>query len=146
MTENNIEKTEDLIIVDENPIVEEPKVEEPKVEEVIEEPKDEVIMTPNPVSNSNEEPAATEMGNSIPSGAFSTEVSKKTTKKATTKPEKKTDSSQVVIFADKNLYFPGTGKVTFGFNIVSEKDAAVYLKHRSVRKATPEELARKYSK
>lgn len=157
MTENNIENNEQLppasrlatsddnaVIVENPTIAEDAKVEEQVVVE--EEPKDEVIMTPSPVSNSNEEPAATAMGNSVPSGAFSTEVPKKTTKKAAVKSEKKTDMSQVVIFAEKNLYFPGTGKITFGFNIVSEKDSKVYLKHKSVREATPEELARKYAK
>ncbi|NDB61873.1 hypothetical protein EB001_26045 [bacterium] len=157
-SENQPVVEENIPAVEEN-IAEEPKVEEvkaeetvieePKVEEVVaEEPKvDEVITTPHLVSNS--EPTEISMGNDSSTGAFSTTVKKavkKTAPKADKPAKQEVDKTQVVVFSEKNIYFPGTGKLTYGFNIVTEKQAEVYLKHKSVRPATPDELARKYSK
>lgn len=154
MSEVNIENKNEQTP---NPVVEEDvwvsrvtapeaPAEEPKVEEVTtpEEPKDEIITTPHAVSNS--EPVESSMGNDLPSGAFSTNV-KKAAKKAAPKADKvAVDKTQIVVFSEKNIYFPNTGKLTYGFNIVTEKQAEVYLKHKSVREATPQELAEKYKK
>lgn len=146
MTENNIEVNEELPPASrltanaEDPVVVDAPV-------VVEEPKDEVITTPNPVSTSNEESAGNSIGNDIPSGAFSTSEAKPVVKKTAAKPKfnKEDDNKEVVVFSEKSIYFPGVGRLTPGFNIVSAKSAKAYLRHKSVREASPEELARNYS-
>lgn len=147
MTENNIENNEQLPPASRLAAnVEDSVVEETPV--VVEEPKDEIITTPSPASSSNEEPVANSIGNDIPSGAFSTSESKPVEKKIASKPKskKEDDDKEVVVFSEKSIYFPGVGRLTPGFNIVSAKNAKAYLRHKAVREASPEELARNYSK
>jgi hypothetical protein len=59
---------------------------------------------------------------------------------------KKEQEEKSVIFAEKNMYFGDFGHIDKGFNIVKTKFLHVYLDHKAVRQATPEELAKKYDK
>ena len=78
-------------------------VEEPKVEEVVvEESKNDIITTPNPISET--EPTHTSLGNDIESGAFATKTEKPVKKTASSKEKKSTKDEDVVIFSSKNLW------------------------------------------
>ncbi len=52
----------------------------------------------------------------------------------------------VALYSTKNLYKSGVGKLSPGYNIVSEKSASFWTTIKSVRLATPEEVARAYGK
>jgi hypothetical protein len=52
----------------------------------------------------------------------------------------------VAIYSTKNLYKDGVGKLSVGYNIVSEKAAEFWVTLKSVRLSTPEEVARAYGK
>ena len=58
------------------------------------------------------------------------------------KPAKKTkskDANKVALYSEKNLHM-GASSLKIGYNIVSEDAAEKWLKVKSVRKATPEEV------
>ena len=58
------------------------------------------------------------------------------------KPAKKTkskDAKKIALYSDKNLHI-GAASLKIGYNIVSEEAAEKWLKNKSVRKATPEEV------
>lgn len=67
-------------------------------------------------------------------------------KKTSTPKKKKLKGDEVVIFSQRNIYFPEIGKISTGFNIVSKQNSEVYLTHKSVRQATAEELAQHYGR
>jgi hypothetical protein len=52
----------------------------------------------------------------------------------------------VAVYSNKNLYKEGVGKLGVGYNIVSSKSADFWTTMKSVRLATPEEVARAYGK
>lgn len=62
-------------------------------------------------------------------------------KKATA--EEKTDN-KVAIFSTRNVNWPGVGKVTKGYNIVSPEIAEKWLTRSHIREATPEEVLKEY--
>lgn len=53
---------------------------------------------------------------------------------------------KVAVFATRNLHSRELGTLTPGFNIISGKIAEEWLKHKAVRTATPDEVARAYGK
>lgn len=44
------------------------------------------------------------------------------------------------IFSDRNLVWPGVGKITKGYNFVPKSDAAQWVTLEGVREVTPEEI------
>jgi hypothetical protein len=52
----------------------------------------------------------------------------------------------VAVYSTKNLYKDGVGRLSTGYNIVSSKSADFWTTLKSVRLATPEEVARAYGK
>lgn len=69
---------------------------------------------------------------------------KKSTPVESTKPS--TGTNKVAVFAEKNLHWRGVGSVSAGYNIVTKEAAAKWLTQKSVRSATPEEVAAYYGK
>ena len=74
-------------------------------------------------------------------------VSKSVRDKAKTKaePKKTIDADKVALFSTKNLHSSELGSIYQGYNIVDAKKADKWLAHKSVRKATPEEVAAAYA-
>jgi len=66
----------------------------------------------------------------------------KTVPKPEVKPQD--DPSKVAIYAPRNLAWNGVGKLTQGFNFVTKEEANKWLTLRSVREASPEEVASHY--
>lgn len=61
------------------------------------------------------------------------------------KPEaKKKDDGTVAIFAEGNMYQNKWGEIVKGYNIVKKEAADFWLLHRTVRLATPEEVAKHF--
>lgn len=56
----------------------------------------------------------------------------------------KDDPNKVAIFAQKNLSWSGVGRLEKGYNFVTKGVADKWLTHKSVRSATPEEVASYY--
>jgi hypothetical protein len=52
----------------------------------------------------------------------------------------------VAVYSTKNLYKDGVGRLSTGYNIVSEKSADFWTTLKAVRLATPQEVARAYGK
>jgi hypothetical protein len=52
----------------------------------------------------------------------------------------------VAVYSTKNLYKEGVGRLSTGYNIISSKSADFWTTLKSVRLATPEEVARAYGK
>jgi hypothetical protein len=53
---------------------------------------------------------------------------------------------KVAIYSLRNLSWIGVGTLTEGYNIVTKEDADKWIKNKSVRTATPEEVKRAYGK
>ena len=66
-------------------------------------------------------------------------------KLVTEKTVKKTND-KVAIHSGKNLFWNEVGSLTIGYNIVSAENSERWLQHKSVRLATPEEVAKAYGK
>ena len=60
--------------------------------------------------------------------------------------EIKKESEKVALYVTHHLSWKGLGELKKGYNIVSREDSSQWLRHRAVRVATPEELARSYGK
>ena len=126
--------------------VEEPRVEEPKVEEVkVEEPK--VEKAAAPAKDVVTAPAPTEKQGLGPvaNGAMGV-----TTVKVEPKPVAKKDEAAkeetVAVHSTRNVTWAGVGKVYIGYNIVSKSASEKWLTRDHVRLATPEEVAKEFSK
>lgn len=66
-------------------------------------------------------------------------------KLVTDKPVKKINDN-VALYSDKNLFWNEVGSLTIGYSIVSAENSERWLQHKSVRLATPEEVAKAYGK
>ncbi len=55
-------------------------------------------------------------------------------------------SEKIAVYSEKNLYWHGLGNLDKGYNIITKEAAEKWLKHRSVREATPKEVATYYGK
>lgn len=51
---------------------------------------------------------------------------------------------KVAIFSQRNISWPGVGKVEKGYNFVSREVADKWVQHKAVREATPEDVARHF--
>jgi hypothetical protein len=60
--------------------------------------------------------------------------------------EKIAPKEKVAIYSLRNLTWTGVGALTKGYNIVTKEDAEQWIKNKSVRTATPEEVKRAYGK
>lgn len=58
----------------------------------------------------------------------------------------KVPNEKIAVYSEKNLYWHGLGTLDKGYNIVIKEDAKKWLSHRSVREATPKEVATYYGK
>ena len=52
----------------------------------------------------------------------------------------------VAIYSNNNISWTSVGKITKGYNIVSKEEAEKWITRKSVRLATPEEVASVYGK
>ena len=57
---------------------------------------------------------------------------------------KNTDGLKVAIYSEKNMHWDSVGRISKGYNIVSEEASEKWLSRKSVRKATPQEVATYY--
>lgn len=64
--------------------------------------------------------------------------------KPATKEDKKLSANTVAIHSTKNVSWEGVGEVKTGYNIVSKKEADMWLKRNHTRLATPEEVAKEF--
>lgn len=58
----------------------------------------------------------------------------------------KTKDETVALFSQRNLFWNEVGTLKVGYNIVSAEKSERWLQHKSVRLATPEEVAKAYGK
>ena len=58
--------------------------------------------------------------------------------------EQNVELDQVALYSSNNLFWNEVGTLKIGYNIVSPEKAEKWLRHKSVRKATPEEVAKAY--
>jgi hypothetical protein len=65
------------------------------------------------------------------------------------KVEKTTNSpaadDKVALYSQKNLFWNEVGTLKIGYNIVNSENAEKWLRHKAVRIATPDEVAKAYS-
>ena len=50
------------------------------------------------------------------------------------------------VYSTRNIYWSGVGTLNIGYNILTKEDADKWLTRKSVRIASPEEVARHYGK
>ena len=58
----------------------------------------------------------------------------------------KKNKGDTALYSIRNLFWSEVGELNTGYNIVTEEDAQKWLTHKSVRIATPDEVARHYGK
>ena len=75
-------------------------------------------------------------------GAIGSRKAESQTVELTDSPKPKKDS--VAVFSTRNVDWPGVGKVSKGYNIVSPKEAEQWKTRNHIRVATPEEVAREF--
>lgn len=114
--------------------VEEAEVNPVVVEEVVEAPAvaEDVITAPEPAE---EIPAIVPVAD----GVIGTGKAKKAPKKEAT-PAPDDNEEKVAIFATRNLYWEGLGRINAGYSIVSKTAANKWLTLSKVREATPAEV------
>ena len=64
--------------------------------------------------------------------------------KVETKVSKPKNDDTVAVFAEGNIYQAKWGELSKGYNIIKKEAADYWLAHRTVRLATPEEVAKHY--
>lgn len=57
---------------------------------------------------------------------------------------KNPDNLKVAIYSEKNMHWVSVGRISKGYNIVSEEASEKWLSRKAVRKATPQEVATYY--
>lgn len=60
--------------------------------------------------------------------------------------KKQISPDAVAVYSSSNLHWSSVGKITKGYNIVSKEEAEKWITHKSVRLATPEEVASFYGR
>jgi hypothetical protein len=60
--------------------------------------------------------------------------------------KKEISADAVAVYSLNNIHWSSVGKITKGYNIVSKEEAEKWVTHKSVRLATPEEVASFYGK
>lgn len=112
--------------------------------EVVVEKPVEAKPEPTAIKLPEEETTGPGLGNVADGVMGSTQVKGKA--KTQEKPVSKPKEDTVAIHSEKNIYWDGVGSVKKGFNIVSKKDADSWLQHKTIRLATPEEVAKGFAK
>jgi lactate dehydrogenase-like 2-hydroxyacid dehydrogenase len=77
-------------------------------------------------------------------GAIGSTTKKIATSSDTKIVKEKKEVEKVALHSTKNVSWPGVGKISKGYNIVSAISAESWLTRDHVRTATPEELAREF--
>ncbi len=120
----------------------EPTVEAEVVEDVVEEAVVEVEKEPEQTVVKLEEKTTSGPGMAVvPGGAIGSTT-------IPGKPKKKTEKvvvdeeEKVALYSTKNVTWYGVGEVKRGYNIVTSKQAAAWLRRSHIRIATPEEMAK----
>lgn len=57
---------------------------------------------------------------------------------------KEDKSEKVAVFSSRNLFWNGVGELNYGYTILPREVSEKWLKHKAVRIATPDELAKHY--
>jgi hypothetical protein len=52
----------------------------------------------------------------------------------------------MALYSERNLHWNGVGALEKGYNIVTKEASVKWLSHKSVREASPKEIARHYGK
>ena len=60
--------------------------------------------------------------------------------------EEKREPEKVALYSTRNIHWNGLGALTVGYNIVSKEASEKMVTHKSVRIASPEEVASYYGK
>ena len=60
--------------------------------------------------------------------------------------QRKQPKETVAVFSERNLSWSGVGTLTRGYNIIAKEASDQWLRHKAVRQASPEEVARHYGK
>jgi hypothetical protein len=55
-------------------------------------------------------------------------------------------TEKIAVYSEKNLHWNGVGELERGYNILSKEDSEKWLANKSVRIATPDEVAKFYRK
>lgn len=58
----------------------------------------------------------------------------------------KISNEKIAVYSEKNLYWHGLGTLEKGYNIITKESAETWLRHKSVRQATPKEVATHYGR
>ena len=66
--------------------------------------------------------------------------------KTETSKEEKREPEKVALYSTRNIHWNGLGAITVGYNIVSKEASEKMVTHKSVRIASPEEVASYYGK
>jgi len=62
------------------------------------------------------------------------------------KPKMENPKEKVAVYSKGNIYWNGVGSLEKGYNIVTKEASVKWLTKKSVRVATPEEVAKHYGK
>ncbi len=63
-----------------------------------------------------------------------------------TSPKIENPKEKVAIYSNRNIHWNGVGALEKGYNIVTKEASVKWLTHKSVREATPAEVAKYYGK
>ena len=55
-------------------------------------------------------------------------------------------SEKIALYSERNLHWNGVGALEKGYNIVTKEASVKWLSHKSVREASPKEIAKHYGK
>jgi hypothetical protein len=77
-------------------------------------------------------------------GAIGSTTKKIVTSSETKVVKEKKEVEKVALHSTKNVSWPGVGKISKGYNVVSATAAESWLTRDHIRTATPEELAREF--
>lgn len=83
----------------------------------------------------------------VENGVIGTATEKKPAPKPSA-PKKAEHEDKVALFSEKNVFWDGVGRVSKGYNFVSESEAKKWLKqnYSFLRLATPEEIKQEFGK
>lgn len=62
------------------------------------------------------------------------------------KNKKSGPKEKIAVYSSRNLHWNGVGNLTIGYNILNKEESDRWLKHKAVRIAMPDEVAKHYGK
>jgi hypothetical protein len=62
------------------------------------------------------------------------------------KAREEAEKEKIALFSKGNIFWSGVGSLTKGYNIVTKEASVKWLTKKSVREATPQEVAKHYGK